>query len=257
MGQQSNAQKRESIRQYREQRRQEAIAKQKKQDRMMWTIVIGAVALVVLLACLPAIFSLFKGDPYEATDYVQMNVSYTDNVGEAKQGTIVLELYGNLAPITVKNFTKLTSEGFYNGLTFHRIIEGFMIQGGDPKGDGTGDSGERIKGEFNSNGVQNDLLHERGVISMARGSYSMNSASCQFFIVHQTSPHLDGDYAAFGRVIDGMDTVDAIAVLETNSNDKPLNTVTITSMTVITKDQLPQNAQEQNAMLPAQKERFI
>ncbi len=257
MGQQSNAQKRESIRQYREQRRQEAIAKQKKQDRMMWTIVIGAVALVVLLACLPAIFSLFKGDPYEATDYVQMNVSYTDNVGEAKQGTIVLELYGNLAPITVKNFTKLTSEGFYNGLTFHRIIEGFMIQGGDPKGDGSGNSGERIKGEFNSNGVQNDLLHERGVISMARGSYSMNSASCQFFIVHQTSPHLDGDYAAFGRVIDGMDTVDAIAVLETNSNDKPLNTVTITSMTVITKDQLPQNAQEQNAMLPAQKERFI
>ena len=243
MGQQSNAQKRESIRQYREQRRQEAIAKQKQQDRMMWTIVIGAVALVVLLACLPLIISLFKGDPYDPTDYVQMNVSYTDKNGEAKQGTVVMELYGNLAPITVKNFTKLTSEGFYNGLTFHRVIEGFMIQGGDPKGNGTGDSGERIKGEFSSNGVQNDLLHERGVISMARGGYSMNSASCQFFIVHQTSPHLDGKYAAFGRVIHGMDTVDAIAVLETDANDKPLDTVTITSMTVSTKDQLPQSAQ--------------
>lgn len=257
MGQQSNAQKRENIRQYREQRRREAIEKQKRQDRMMWGIIIGAIALVVLLACMPAILSLFQGDPYDATDYVRMDVSYTDNNGVAQQGSIVVELYGNLAPITVKNFTKLTSQGFYNGLTFHRVIENFMIQGGCPKGDGTGDSGERIKGEFSSNGVQNDLKHERGVISMARGSYSMDSASCQFFIVHKTSPHLDGDYAAFGRVVYGMETVDAIAVLETNSSDKPLDTVTINSMYVISKDQIPQINEVQNAALPTKKETVI
>ena len=148
----------------------------------------------------------------------------------AEFGTIVVELYPDVAPITVANFKKLVAEDFYDGLTFHRVIEGFMIQGGCPLGNGTGDSGETIKGEFSANGVQNDLLHTRGVISMARGSYSMDSASCQFFIMHQDNPHLDGDYAAFGKVLYGMEVVDAIAAVNTNSSDKPLNRVVMTSV---------------------------
>ncbi|MBE6703515.1 MAG: peptidylprolyl isomerase [Ruminococcaceae bacterium] len=126
--------------------------------------------------------------------------------------TFVVELYPEYAPQTVDNFQKLVYAGFYNGLTFHRIVEGFMIQGGDPKGDGTGSSPIKIPGEFASNGFsQNTLTHERGVISMARGN-NLNSASCQFFIVHETpSSGLDGKYAAFGRVVAGMETVDAIA----------------------------------------------
>ena len=127
----------------------------------------------------------------------------------ANYGTIILELYPETAPITVANFVKLAREGFYDGLTFHRIIAGFMIQGGDPKGNGTGGSAETIKGEFAQNGVENPLKHERGVISMARSSMP-DSASSQFFIMHEDAPHLDGAYAAFGRVISGMEVVDAI-----------------------------------------------
>jgi len=126
-------------------------------------------------------------------------------------GVIKLELDADEAPITVTNFVNLVKEGFYDGLTFHRIIEDFMIQGGDPKHDGTGNSNKMIKGEFSSNGVENNILHKRGVISMARGGYSKDSASCQFFIVQKDSPHLDGDYAAFGYVTSGMDIVDKIA----------------------------------------------
>ena len=135
-------------------------------------------------------------------------------------GKITLELYPEKAPITVENFLKLVGEGFYNGLTFHRIIPGFMIQGGDPLGNGMGGAEKKIKGEFRSNGVDNDLKHERGVISMAR-SYDPNSASSQFFIMHKTSPHLDGQYAAFGRVIEGMDVVDEIASIPTDYSDRP------------------------------------
>lgn len=124
--------------------------------------------------------------------------------------TITLELYPDIAPITVENFKNLCEEGFYNGLTFHRIISGFMIQGGDPNGNGTGGPGYTIKGEFEANGITNDLKHERGVISMAR-SQAFDSAGSQFFIMHEDAPHLDGQYAAFGKVIDGMDTVDQIA----------------------------------------------
>ena len=124
-------------------------------------------------------------------------------------GTIKLELDPVAAPITVANFKKLVSEGFYDGLTFHRIIKGFMIQGGDPKGNGTGGSSETIKGEFAGNGIDNPLKHERGVISMAR-SMDPDSASSQFFIMHETSPHLDGSYAAFGKVTSGIEVVDAI-----------------------------------------------
>ncbi len=124
-------------------------------------------------------------------------------------GTIKLELDPNEAPITVDNFMKLVNKKFYDGLTFHRIIEGFMMQGGDPKGDGTGGSEEQIKGEFSSNGVKNNISHKRGVISMAR-SMNPNSASSQFFICHKDSEFLDGEYAAFGHVTDGMDVVDKV-----------------------------------------------
>lgn len=125
-------------------------------------------------------------------------------------GVIKLELYEDIAPITVKNFVNLVNDKFYDGLTFHRIIKGFMIQGGDPNKDGTGGSNNNIKGEFTSNGVKNNLKHERGVISMAR-SNDMNSASSQFFIMQETNNSLDGNYAAFGKVTSGMDVVDKIA----------------------------------------------
>lgn len=124
-------------------------------------------------------------------------------------GTITVELYREAAPITVDNFLKLAGEGFYDGLTFHRIINTFMMQGGDPEGTGYGGADEMIKGEFASNGVENNLSHTRGAISMARSS-SKDSASSQFFIVHQDSPHLDGDYACFGYVTEGIEVVDAV-----------------------------------------------
>ena len=141
-------------------------------------------------------------------------------------GTIMVELDKEAAPKTVENFEKLVSEGFYDGLTFHRIIKGFMIQGGDPLGNGTGDSKIKIPGEFKSNGWDNPISHKRGVISMARAQ-NPNSASCQFFIVHEDSEFLDGDYAAFGHVTEGMDVVDAIASVDTYPNDMPSKKVVI------------------------------
>ena len=135
-------------------------------------------------------------------------------------GKIELELYPEHAPKTVKNFEKLVNEGFYDGLTFHRVIPGFMIQGGDPLGNGMGGSNEKIVGEFRSNGYDNPIRHERGVISMAR-AFDKNSASSQFFIMHADAPHLDGQYAAFGRVISGIEVVDGIASIPTDYNDRP------------------------------------
>jgi len=137
---------------------------------------------------------------------------------------IRLELYPETAPITVENFLDLVKKGFYNGLTFHRIISGFMIQGGDPDGNGMGGPGHSIKGEFKSNGVDNPLKHEKGVISMAR-SMDPNSAGSQFFIMHEAAPHLDGQYAAFGKVIEGLDVVDEIASVETGFQDAPVDKV--------------------------------
>ena len=147
-------------------------------------------------------------------------------------GIIKLELYPDVAPITVENFVNLVSENFYDGLIFHRVIDGFMIQGGDPTGTGGGGSGKNIKGEFASNGVQNDLSHVRGVISMARAP-KYDSASSQFFIVQADSTYLDGNYAAFGRVTEGMDVVDEIASVATDRNDRPLEDVVIKSIRVI------------------------
>lgn len=134
---------------------------------------------------------------------------------------IKIELYPDVAPITVANFEKLVKEGFYDGLIFHRVISGFMIQGGCPEGTGMGGPKERIKGEFLANGVPNNLKHTRGVISMAR-SGDPNSAGSQFFIMHKDAPHLDGQYAAFGKVIEGMDVVDEIADVDVNYMDRPL-----------------------------------
>ena len=136
-------------------------------------------------------------------------------------GKIVIELYPEIAPITVENFAGLVREGFYDGLIFHRVIAGFMIQGGDPMGIGIGGSGKNIKGEFKANGVNNTLSHKRGVISMAR-SQMFDSASSQFFICHDDATFLDGQYAAFGCVTEGMETVDEIAMVRTNMQDKPL-----------------------------------
>ena len=148
-------------------------------------------------------------------------------------GIIKLELYPEIAPITVENFTKLVSEGFYDGLIFHRVIKDFMIQGGDPEGTGMGGAKDKIKGEFAINGVKNDLSHERGVISMARAQ-NYNSASSQFFICHaDCSKSLDGKYAAFGKVIEGIEVVDEIANVSTGRNDRPLEDVVIKSITII------------------------
>ena len=144
---------------------------------------------------------------------------------------IRVELYEELAPATVENFVSLVNLGFYDGLTFHRVIPGFMIQGGDPQGNGTGGPGHSIVGEFSSNGIENNLKHSRGVISMAR-SQQPNSAGSQFFLMHKDSPHLDGEYAGFGRVIQGIEVVDKIASVKTGQNDLPTEKQVIKSMTL-------------------------
>lgn len=174
-------------------------------------MIIGIVALlIVLFGCL----ILFKKKEVKE----EMKDTYNVIITVKNYGDIELELDAKTAPITVNNFINLAKSGFYNGLTFHRIMEGFMIQGGDPLGTGMGGSENKIKGEFKNNGIENNISHVRGVISMARNGYDMNSASSQFFIVHQDSTFLDGDYAAFGYVTKGMEIVDKIA-----SDAKPID----------------------------------
>jgi peptidyl-prolyl cis-trans isomerase B (cyclophilin B) len=151
---------------------------------------------------------------------------------QMKNGSIMkAELYPEIAPETVKNFVDLAAKGFYNGLIFHRVIPGFMIQGGDPQGTGMGGPGYTIKGEFSANGFKNDLKHTRGVLSMAR-AMDPNSAGSQFFIMHEDSPHLDGQYAAFGKLIEGIEVVDEITSVRTDYNDRPLEPQQIEFMTV-------------------------
>lgn len=152
---------------------------------------------------------------------------------ETNAGIIKAELYSEVAPNTVNNFISLIQKGFYDGVIFHRIIEGFMIQGGDPDGVGTGGPGYHIKGEFSQNGFENNLLHTAGVLSMAR-SQMPNSAGSQFFIMHKDAPHLDGAYAAFGKVIEGMDVVDKIATVNTNYMDAPMEQQVMNKVTVDT-----------------------
>ncbi len=143
------------------------------------------------------------------------------------------ELYPDIAPQSVNNFISLIKKGFYDGLIFHRVIPGFMIQGGDPEGTGMGGPGYSIKGEFASNGFKNDLKHTKGVLSMAR-SMMPNSAGSQFFIMHETSPHLDGEYAAFGKITEGQDVVDEIAVVQTDYSDRPMTPQVMKTVTVET-----------------------
>ena len=152
---------------------------------------------------------------------------------ETTAGTITAELYPEIAPNTVNNFISLINKGFYDGLIFHRVIAGFMIQGGDPEGTGMGGPGYSIKGEFASNGFKNDLKHTRGVLSMAR-SMRPDSAGSQFFIMHQNAPHLDGDYAAFGKLIEGEDILDKIAGVDTDYSDRPRKPQVMKTVTVET-----------------------
>ena len=184
----------------------------------------------IILPLLLAACCGLAGCAQEATEEPQtMEQQYPIATIEMADGSVIrIELYPDVAENTVKNFIYLANTGFYDGVIFHRVIAGFMIQGGDPDGTGTGGPGYRIKGEFSNNHYDNDLKHERGVISMARQgnpyfpASAYNTAGSQFFIMHADSEHLDGDYAAFGRVIEGMDVVDAIAAVETDANDRPL-----------------------------------
>lgn len=196
-----------------------------------------ALVIVLALAMLGVGTVLLNGWNKEEGDY--LSGKHYVEITVADYGVITAELDADAAPITVTNFVKLTNEGFYDGLTFHRIIEDFMMQGGDPNGDGTGGSPDFIKGEFSANGWDNPIKHERGVLSMARRSYPMDSASSQFFIIHQTSPWLDGQYAAFGHVLTGMEVVDAICtntpVVDDNGSVLLENQPVITSIRVIDK----------------------
>ena len=268
--------KKDYAQQAKERRRQieqEEAAKRKRQNKLVLGTVAGALAILlivvgIIFATRPKESSApaddtttsgapkaedidmtpLAGDPLDyqptetETDLVRMTVSYTTQGGEKQQGDIYIRLFPDVAPITVANFRSLVASGFYNGLTFHRIMPGFVIQGGDPDGDGTGGSGTNIKGEFSANGVENNLSHTRGVFSMARGSYSMDSASSQFFIVLDDSAiySLDGSYASFGYVVSGMETVDAIAAVElitvSSQSKKPVYPVTIESAVFVTKN---------------------
>ena len=201
--------------------------------RIIIALLLGSILLGLLVSCrkngaaayepTPEEFTFTETD--EPTNYVKL---------EMEDGSLILmELFPQNAPITVQNFKKLVAEHFYDGVTFHRVIQGFMIQGGDPDGDGYGGSSETIKGEFSANGVDNPLKHTRGVLSMARTGQSYNSATSQFFIMHQDAPHLDGQYAAFGKVIAGMATVDKIASVKTSYNNRPLHTQTMKSIRFI------------------------
>lgn len=207
--------------------------------------VCGILAALMLSGCGGA----GEQNPTDNTQNNQQNVTQSETQTETEgigihhaeikiqdMGTITVELDGDAAPITVQNFMDLAESGFYDGLTFHRIINGFMMQGGDPNGDGTGGSEQNIKGEFAENGVENDLSHTRGTISMARAQ-DMDSASSQFFIVHQDSTYLDGQYACFGYVTDGMDIVDEICentpVEDSNGTVLPENQPVMESITIV------------------------
>ncbi len=188
-------------------------AKIDKRNRIIGIIAVLAVVGVALFFIIsgsnkPATPPVVISGPTAASEITE-KITHDVVIEVENYGTINAVLYGETAPITVANFAKLAGEGFYDGLTFHRIISGFMVQGGDPLGNGTGGSEENIKGEFSLNGIENPIAHKRGVLSMARSS-APDSASSQFFIMHAAAPHLDGSYAAFGCVTEGIEVVDAI-----------------------------------------------
>ncbi|MBR3906126.1 MAG: peptidylprolyl isomerase [Clostridia bacterium] len=187
-----------------------AHTKNKTLPRQTLILIISAVMLLAGLC----VFFLTRSNASDAsattlTRTGDMTPTHTAVIEIENYGTLKAELYGHVAPITVENFVKLSNDGFYDGLTFHRIIAGFMMQGGCPLGTGTGGADKDIKGEFSQNGIPNAIKHEKGVLSMARSALP-NSASSQFFIMHQAAPYLDGSYAAFGRVTEGLDVVDAV-----------------------------------------------
>lgn len=227
-------------------------------NKIIWFARIGLIVLVivslfVLAACeekevdAPSVSLIETVDSEPKTEGSMTQMTFLPAQGFAKAdkktnfvqivmdsgNAIVIELKPDQAPITVANFQKLVGEEFYDGLIFHRVIQGFMIQGGDPEGTGMGGSKESIKGEFSANGVDNTLPHKRGVISMAR-TRDPNSASSQFFICDADSPHLDGSYAAFGSVVFGLDEVDRIAALKVDMNDRPLNPPAMVSVFFVT-----------------------
>ena len=208
-------------------------AKKPQKKKTPWALIVLIAVVVIGLVVGGILFFNGRGN---VQDKNGMKGTHHIEIDIKDYGTIKAELYGDTAPITVANFVKLAKAGFYDGLTFHRIISGFMIQGGDPLGNGTGGSEERITGEFTANGVNNTLKHTRGVLSMARSS-SFNSASSQFFIMHQDAPHLDGQYAAFGKVTEGIEIVDAICadtpVLDGNGTVARENQPIITAIRVI------------------------
>ncbi|MEC5425211.1 peptidylprolyl isomerase [Virgibacillus sp. C22-A2] len=170
----------------------------------------------------------------EQTEYPNVEENPVVTITMENDDEIIAELYPDIAPNTVANFISLIEDGFYDGLIFHRVIPGFMIQGGDPEGNGTGGPGHAIEGEFSSNRFENDLAHDKGVLSMAR-SQSPDSAGSQFFIMAENSPHLDGDYAAFGQVVEGIEVVDRIVETERGAADKPLEDQRMKTVTVDTK----------------------
>ena len=274
MGKKSGMRDSEQLRERRMRLEQEAKEKQRRQNRIVYGTLgafLGLILIAVLITVIvtqtgkkkgntetntetnpgttaPTMDQIDLSDVADAsvftiseneTDYVRLTVSYTTSAGTSESGDIYIRLFPDVAPKTVANFKSLVASGFYNGLTFHRIMPNFMIQGGDPNGNGTGDSGTTIQGEFTANGFENNLKHIRGVVSMARGSQSMDSASCQFFIMHADYPSLNGNYASFGYVVNGMDVVDAITqieLVEIDSQTKsPVHPVTITSAVFVTK----------------------
>lgn len=212
--------------------------------KKMLTMLLTVCMLVTVTACgtqgtatsQTDVTTLTGEDAYTSQiELLDEGMTYYVDMEIADYGTVTLQLDQSAAPITAANFVALAESGFYDGLTFHRIISGFMVQGGDPKGNGTGGSDMKIKGEFAANGWDNPIKHERGVISMAR-SKAYDSASSQFFIMHADAPHLDGGYAAFGRVTEGMDVVDAICAaakpMDNNGSIAKENQPVITSVTV-------------------------
>jgi len=212
------------------------------QARRRLKILVGVTGTFFALFVIVVLCVLFKDKLFGTNTSDTASVAPVEFTGTNPMATLTMEdgsvikmeLYPAKAPNTVANFVTLANDGFYDGLTFHRVISGFMIQGGDPNGTGTGGPGYTIKGEFSSNGfAQNDLSHSRGVLSMARAN-NPDSAGSQFFIMHADSAYLDGQYAAFGMVTEGMDVVDAIASVKTDANDKPVEDVVIASIRVET-----------------------
>ena len=197
--------------------------------RMKVSIITKVISILILLVIIIGLSvnktKTTKTTPIENNKTVKVNMYIKD------YGKIEMELYPKEAPITVDNFIKLVNKGFYNNLTFHRVVKDFCIQGGDPNGDGTGTPGYTIKGEFKDNGINNNLKHDIGAVSMARG-VDYNSGGCQFFIVTGEAHHLDGQYACFGKVVKGFDILKKINNVEVNQNDKPINPITIEKIEV-------------------------